>query len=275
MVAGGHLKVGSRAAGANMSIDVQPGAAIVVGDDMVDQGKYLCRLHDPVNLEVAAAPGAGLSRIDLVIARVYDSSVTGDLDLWTVEVVTGVPAASPLEPPVPGSSYLLATFPVASGTAAITAALISDQRRMAASGRAFFQIVAAAPQPIAANVRTKLTTAWAAQPTLNVGGGIWANHTYTPPARGLYRVMLQVAFNAIGAFCEPGVRRASTGGELARSSTNMNVSITPTAMVQRTLLLDPNDGIEFTVLQSAAGNPSTHQSNLVTFAEVEQLPVAV
>lgn len=96
VVGGAALSVGPRASGGNMSVDIQPGTVVVAGGDVAGQGKYVGRLTAAVNVPLAAPPGAGLTRIDLVYARVYDATAAGGtLNQLTVEeVATGVAAAS-------------------------------------------------------------------------------------------------------------------------------------------------------------------------------------
>jgi hypothetical protein len=133
----GELLVAPRAAGGNMSVDVAPGRVVVTGSDIAGQGKYLGRMRNTVNVPLTAAPGAGLTRIDLVYAHVTDATVVGGtVNNLTVETpIAGTPASSnPVVPTLPPSSEALAQIVVASGTAAITAGMITDRRRLAATG---------------------------------------------------------------------------------------------------------------------------------------------
>jgi hypothetical protein len=123
------LAVTPRGAGANMSVDVAAGRAIVVGTDAAGQGKYLCRATSTVNLAVAVAPGPGTSRIDLVVAHVYDDAVIGGTQhFWQPEIVAGTAAAAPVAPAQPPSSLLLATLTIPTGLAAVAAGNIADNR---------------------------------------------------------------------------------------------------------------------------------------------------
>ena len=123
------MAVGARGAGANMSVDIAAGSAVVHGTDIANQGNYLCRLLATTNVVVGAAPGVGLTRIDLVVVQVTDPTATGTGTAgWTVVVVPGTPASSPSPPAVPASSTPLAQVRVPNGTAQITAAQITDTR---------------------------------------------------------------------------------------------------------------------------------------------------
>lgn len=126
-----ELVAAPRAAGANMSVDVSAGRAVIAGTDMALQGKYLGRLKNTVNVALTAAPGAGLTRIDLIHAHITDATVVGgSTNVMTVETpVAGTAVSSnPTPPAVPNSSIPLAYITVASGTAAVTAGLIADAR---------------------------------------------------------------------------------------------------------------------------------------------------
>jgi hypothetical protein len=131
VIAAGGLAVAPRAAGANMSVDIAPGLVVVAGTDAAGQGKYLGRMKNLVNVPIQAAPSAGLTRIDLVHAHITDATVVGGaVNSLTVETpVAGTPASSnPAVPATPASSVPLAHILVASGTAAISAAMITDVR---------------------------------------------------------------------------------------------------------------------------------------------------
>jgi hypothetical protein len=124
-----ELVVSQRAAGANYSVDVAAGRVVVPITDAPNLGSALCTSTAVNNLTVSGAPGAGLNRIDLVIARVYDASVIGgSINGWQIEVVTGTPAASPAVPALPTSSVELARIAVAAGQASIQTANITDRR---------------------------------------------------------------------------------------------------------------------------------------------------
>lgn len=133
------LAVTQRGAGANMSVDIAAGTVVIAGTSVAGQGKYLGRLTAPVNVPITAAPSAGLTRIDLVHARVYDATAAGGTrnELTVEEVIAGTPASSnPAAAALPATSEALAWVTVASGTAAVTNAMIADKRRQATLGLA-------------------------------------------------------------------------------------------------------------------------------------------
>jgi hypothetical protein len=139
VVGAGAMVVAPRAAGANMSVDVAAGTVVVAGTSVAGQGKYVGRLTAPVNVPISAAPGAGLVRIDVICAKIYDATAAGGTrnELTVEEPLVGTAVASnPVAPALPVSSEALAQITVAAGTASITAGLISDRRRQATLGLA-------------------------------------------------------------------------------------------------------------------------------------------
>lgn len=125
------LVVGPRAAGANMSVDVSIGSAVILGDDGPDQGSYLVQNTAIVNRSVGAAPSAGLTRIDLVVATIRDAAVIGGVNNdWVVTVIAGTASATPVAPAVPASSIALATVTVPNGLASVTSGQIVDKRKL-------------------------------------------------------------------------------------------------------------------------------------------------
>lgn len=129
-----YLKVSPRGAGANMSVDVASGSAVVQGSAGPDQGKYLVNSTAVENVPISASPASGQSRIDILVARVRDSSVSGASDDWVLEVIDGTPTSgAPSAPTVPASSLLLARVQVLGGSASIVSRDIRDRRVLSGS----------------------------------------------------------------------------------------------------------------------------------------------
>jgi hypothetical protein len=102
--------------GTTLSVDVAPGVAVIAGTDQTRQGKYVVRNTAAVNIPLTARPAAGQSRIDVIYAKVRDTSTgVGTADDWIIGVQTGVPAGSPLPPALPSSSLALANVTVVGG----------------------------------------------------------------------------------------------------------------------------------------------------------------
>lgn len=126
------LKVTQRAAGANFTVDVAAGRAVVDGDSVAYQGAYLV-VNDAVltGVTIPAAPASG-SRTHRVVLRVNDYAHDGAVAAGTYEAAvvvledtgTGTPAE-------PDSAITLATVTVSSTTVSITNAKIADGRGFA------------------------------------------------------------------------------------------------------------------------------------------------
>jgi len=114
------LAVTQRAAGANFSVDISAGSAVILGTTQADQGSYLCRNTAVVNLVATATPGA--PRTDSVYAVINDPNAGGPAGSnWNVVWVNGGTAA-------PADSILLATVARTVGEPSIATAAITDQR---------------------------------------------------------------------------------------------------------------------------------------------------
>ena len=123
------FKVTQRAAGANYTVDVSVGAAVVSGDDQVNQGAYLVRCTATEPATVTAAPGSN-SRYDLVCLRINDPNAGGNAGYTATIVVTaGTVSATPVIPSTPPSSLPLAVIgPISSSVVSITDSVIADYR---------------------------------------------------------------------------------------------------------------------------------------------------
>lgn len=122
-----------RGAGANMSVDIAAGDALVQGDDVTRQGLYHVVNDAVVNAPIAAAH-ATLPRIDQVILHVYDSTVVGVSDVPLIEVVTGTPTAGATldnrngAAALPNNAIRLADVLVGAAVVTILDANIRDRR---------------------------------------------------------------------------------------------------------------------------------------------------
>ena len=133
-VVGNGYAVTQRGAGADMSIDVSPGSAFVVGDDETGQGTYLCVSTASRNVPVLAADPSN-PRIDIVCVTVRDSVAGGASDDdFTVQVIAGTPAGAPSVPATPDSAIKVAEIAVGTGVTSILNADITDTRGARATG---------------------------------------------------------------------------------------------------------------------------------------------
>ncbi|WP_226358485.1 hypothetical protein [Pseudonocardia sp. ICBG601] len=114
-------------------MDVAPGCCAIVGDDVSDQGTYLCRSTTPINVAVPPKPASG-QREHLLVARVRDSLANGvyaPAYEWSIELLED-PGSG--RPELPGSAIELATVTVSADAVSVTAAAISDLRQRSVVG---------------------------------------------------------------------------------------------------------------------------------------------
>lgn len=111
--------------GTGMTVTVGPGSFAVPNSASPVAGGYRSTLPQAATLDVTAADPSN-PRIDVVCATVADN---GDATSGgTVQVITGLPAATPSAPSVPDNSIVLAAVSVPANLTAIAAANITDQR---------------------------------------------------------------------------------------------------------------------------------------------------
>lgn len=128
----GDLAVTERGAGANMSVDVALGGAVVGGTESAHQGDYFVYNDAAVNVTITPADGTH-PRIDIIGIRVRDSEYSGAVDDTAITVVTGTAAAVPAEPTLPENWLTLARVDVPAADTAITNSQITDRRRRLAA----------------------------------------------------------------------------------------------------------------------------------------------
>lgn len=134
---GGHLKVAQRAAGANFTVDVAAGRCAIQGDDISDQGIYICNSTTVLSVVVPAKPASG-SRTHRVVARVRDKLSNGTWSQydWVIELLADTGSGTPAEP---NSAITLAMVTVSSATVSITTGNIVDARKRSSTGTAALQ----------------------------------------------------------------------------------------------------------------------------------------
>lgn len=135
-------------------------------------GSLLCSSDAVEQVTLAAAPGSGTNRIDLVVCQARGNDVDGGSNNdFLFAAVTGTPAASPAAPAVPANAVALARILVPGGSAAITPANIT----MVAAGP-LGAGAPALPPPLAAGAAIQSYTdatgqVWVAKGGVN--GGAW------------------------------------------------------------------------------------------------------
>lgn len=133
---GFSLNVTQRAAGANMSVDVAPGFALVPGTEFASLNDVWPVASDAITNVAIAGANPTNPRRDAIVLRVQDPEISGATAAKTISVVTGTPAASPVLQPLPTNSMLLADVRVNAAATSVVNANITDRRtRMAFPGR--------------------------------------------------------------------------------------------------------------------------------------------
>jgi len=122
----GDFKVSQRAAGANMSVDVAAGSAVVKDDHVgANAGGYYPAVWTGVENVTVTAAHASLPRIDRVVLRIHDAYL-GDADnVISIVVVAGTPTAGATlantngAAALPDSSLLLANVLVPAASSSV------------------------------------------------------------------------------------------------------------------------------------------------------------
>lgn len=117
------------APGGTMTVTVASGQVLVLGSRAY-QGVYHCVNDASATLTIAAADATN-PRYDRVVAWIQDAAYAGSVNSFSLAVVTGTPAATPLEPAIPADSVELARITVAAGATSIVAGNILDRRVVA------------------------------------------------------------------------------------------------------------------------------------------------
>jgi hypothetical protein len=117
----------------NMTVKVNTGTVVVQGSTSASQGAYLWALDTVTNVTIATAH-ATLSRTDLIVVRIRDSSIdTSSGRDATVTVVTGTAGAGVPALPVDATYLEIARVTVAAAATTITSSAISDKRPFTAA----------------------------------------------------------------------------------------------------------------------------------------------
>ena len=165
-VAAADFMVTQRAAGANLSVDINMpagGFAYVQGDTISGQGLYCVPVHAANINEAIAAADPSNPRVDQVILEVQDNVLDASGgNLARTRVLTGTPTAGATltnrlgAAALPGSALLLADVLVGAGAASVGNTVIRDRRKWA-RGAFSGQIVTSGNQ----SDGTGTFTAWA------------------------------------------------------------------------------------------------------------------
>jgi hypothetical protein len=118
------------------SVTVSQGAGVIYDGAYAIQGAWRFATSGAKTVALAARPGSGTSRIDLVVARIYDSALAGagSAKELKIEVVTGSANATPSAPALPPLSLLLSTLTVTSTSGAAISKTDTTAVTVAAGG---------------------------------------------------------------------------------------------------------------------------------------------
>lgn len=143
---GDELKVVERGAGANMSVDVGSGLALIeVTTTLLNPNATLKTwLHndETINIPVPTADSTN-ARKDRIVAK-FDMTVDPDgnaANIVSIELVQGTPAGSPVAPDTPSNADSLAIVDVPASCTAIESAQITDDRTFVTLDTAVLQDV--------------------------------------------------------------------------------------------------------------------------------------
>jgi len=114
----------------NMSVNIGSGLVFVTGSEGPKQGTYICENDGTVNKAIAASDPTN-PRVDIVVAKVQDAVYSGATNAWSLAVVTGVAASSPVAPAAPNNSVILYNINVPASATTIINANCIDKRPFA------------------------------------------------------------------------------------------------------------------------------------------------
>jgi hypothetical protein len=129
----GDLKV-TQNGSPNMSVNIAAGTALIRGTQSALQGVYSVANDATDNVTIAASNPTNPRR-DLIIAQVRDNAFdAGGINDFRITVVTGTPAASPVDPSLTSfpNALVLARVTVAAAVTSIVNGNITDLRSIAA-----------------------------------------------------------------------------------------------------------------------------------------------
>jgi hypothetical protein len=128
------FQVAQRAAGANNSVDVQPGGFVVPGTEGTAQGFYYVVNDAVINVPMSAPANGANPRIDSLVLEVRDGFYSGVNNDARVVYQAGTAAASPVQPDLTALGYKnywrLANIAVPANDNTIVTADITDTRSL-------------------------------------------------------------------------------------------------------------------------------------------------
>lgn len=297
------FKITQRAAGANFSVDISAGRAVVKGDSTSNQGSFLLASTGIVNLTTPTAPASGL-RVHRVIAEVLDKQASGSAYGWQFRLQEDTGSGTPA---LPASALDLGRVSIAAAQSSITNTNIANVVKWASpfvtgANPVVGEYGLAAGAPVAAVYQT------ASQNISN--GSTWQNVTFGAaernpmnawsvslpdrfvcPIAGSYLINGGVCLDTLSSNTNPtsashvgyslGARSTvaasatPTTGVAVRGSSNYSLftqlaNISTVDVRPRVVYCSRGDVIRIQVLQNWTGTMSTHVSfdDAVSFMDV-------
>jgi hypothetical protein len=182
----------------NMSVEIAGGQIWIPGTTASNQAMYYGLNDATVNLAVAASNPSN-PRIDVPCGTIKDAAYAGASNNFTLQVITGTPAASPVVPSLPASSAAIADVTVPAGASTITTGDITDERTFvptlgnAQQGNPAGRIV----QTVAGTAVTSGGTPIGGMTQDFVRGGMAvASDTLVVPVAGIYQISWSIDWGA-------------------------------------------------------------------------------
>lgn len=107
-----------------LNLTVYPGVCVI---NRAGQGPYLCYNTTAKTVTVNAGDSTN-PRNDIIVARVYDAAIGDAQTGFAIEVVTGTPAASPVDPTLPAGSIPLRRVRVVANASTLSGSNLTDLR---------------------------------------------------------------------------------------------------------------------------------------------------
>lgn len=206
-----EFTVTQRGAGANFSVDISAGRAVIIGTSNTEQGTFLVRTTGVVNLATPSAPGSG-TRHHRIVAQILDKQAAGTLYGWQFHLVEdtggGLPAA-------PASSLSLAQVDIAAGAASVVNASITTIAAQVGGRRYYASAALNASYTITSGGTALAGANYVADVdpdglfTSSAGGSF-----FTIPCRGRWEFKQRSVWNAA-----PGAGEVIASGPLLNSTT--------------------------------------------------------
>jgi hypothetical protein len=267
-----------------MALSVAPGAVAVPSQNST--GTSLCTSDAVETVTLAAAPGSGQNRYDLVVCQPRGNDLDGGANNDFIFVnVTGVAAATPTVPATPPGSVALAQIYIPGGSASVTAGNVTDVRPHGlgpevplAAGAALSSytdpitsevwvakggvnggawrkardVLHAQMQRAAAFTATGTNTILTYDTVVNDPYGLWVTNGYTAPVAGLWRLHGHGVFSptaAVNIYFQTYRNGAPINTSLHSFST------TTTVQVEATVKAAAGDTFQINVLATGANAP--------------------